>query len=79
MLLGVRQDFQKRGVEGLLYAETFKNGIKKGYHRAECSWILEENVLMQHGIEAMGGKRYKTYRVYEMDLQKLPFIPQPFI
>jgi GNAT superfamily N-acetyltransferase len=79
MLLGVRQDFQKRGVEGLLYAETFKNGIKKGYHRAECSWILEENVLMQHGIEAMGGKRYKTYRVYEMDLQKLPFIPQPFM
>ncbi len=68
MLLGIRHDFQKKGVEGLLYVETFRNGIKKGYHRAECSWILEENVLMQHGIEAMGGKRYKTYRIYEMDL-----------
>jgi hypothetical protein len=68
MLLGVKQTFQKKGVEGLLYVETFRNGIKKGYHQAECSWILEENVLMQHGIEAMGGKRYKTYRIYEMPL-----------
>jgi len=68
MLLGVKHAFQKKGVEGLLYIETFKRGIRKGYHRAECSWILEENVLMQHGIEAMGGKRYKTYRVYEMPL-----------
>ena len=65
MLLGVKHTFQKKGVEGLLYIETFKRGIRKGYHQAECSWILEENVLMQHGIEAMGGKRYKTYRIYE--------------
>lgn len=69
MLLGIKPDFQKKGVEGLLYVETFRNGIKKGYHRAECSWILEENVLMQHGIEAMGGKRNKTYRIYEIPLK----------
>ena len=68
MLLGVKQAFQKRGVEGLLYIETFRRGIRKGYHRSECSWILEENVLMQHGIEAMGGRRYKCYRIYEMPL-----------
>lgn len=68
MLLGVKHAFQKRGVEGLLYVETFRNGIKKRYKQAECSWILENNVLMQHGIEAMGGKRYKTYRIYEMPI-----------
>jgi hypothetical protein len=68
MLLGVKHTFQKKGVEGLLYVETFKNGIKKKYQQAECSWILEENILMQHGIEAMGGKRYKTYRIYEMPI-----------
>jgi hypothetical protein len=66
MLLGIKHAFQKKGIEGLLYVETFKRGTRKGYHRAECSWILEENILMQHGIEAMGGKRYKTYRIYEM-------------
>lgn len=68
MLLGIKHAFQKKGVEGLLYIKTFRNGTKKGYDCAECSWILEENVLMQHGIEAMGGKRYKTYRIYEMAL-----------
>ena len=68
MLLGVKHAFQKKGVEGLLYIETFKRGNRKGYHQAECSWILEENVLMQHGIEAMGGRRYKNYRIYEMPL-----------
>jgi hypothetical protein len=65
MLLGVKQAFQKKGAEGILYLETFKRAVKKGYPRAECSWILENNPLMQHGIEAMGGKRYKTYRIYE--------------
>jgi len=68
MLLGVNQAFRKKGIEGLLYLETCKRGVKKGYPKAECSWILENNPLMQHGIEAMGGKRYKTYRVYEMPI-----------
>lgn len=68
MLLGVKHSFQKKGLEGLLYIETFKRGTKKGYPQGECSWILENNLLMQHGIEAMGGKRYKTYRIYEAQL-----------
>jgi len=29
MLLGVKHAFQKRGVEGLLYYETFKRGTRK--------------------------------------------------
>jgi GNAT superfamily N-acetyltransferase len=68
MLLGVKQAFQKRGVESLLYIETFRRGIDKGYYQSECSWILETNVLMQRGIESMGGRRYKTYRIYETSL-----------
>jgi hypothetical protein len=68
LLLGVKLAFQRKGIEGLLYVESFKKGIEKGYRGAECSWILETNPLMQHGIEAMGGRRYKTYRMYEMTL-----------
>jgi len=70
MLLGVKQTFQKKGVEALLYIETFRRGMEKGYPQGECSWILENNLLMQHGIEAMGGKRYKTYRIYETKLSE---------
>jgi len=68
MLLGVKHAFRKKGIEGFLYLETFKRGIQKGYYCAECSWILESNPLMQHGLEAMGGRRYKTYRIYEAPL-----------
>ena len=68
MLLGVKEAFQRKGAEALLYIETFKRGIQKGYHRAECSWILEENILMQRGLESIGGRRYKTYRIYEAPL-----------
>lgn len=68
MLLGVKEAFRKKGAEGLLYVETFRRAIKKGYYGAECSWILENNPLMQRGIETMGGKRYKTYRIYEMPI-----------
>ena len=65
MLLGVKQAFRKKGVEVLLYIETFRRGPQAGYPQGECSWILETNTPMQHGIEAMGGRRYKTYRIYE--------------
>jgi hypothetical protein len=36
-------------------------------HSGECemSWILEDNVLMTRFMEAMGARRYKTYRTYE--------------
>lgn len=68
MLLGIKQAFQKKGVDGLLYIETFRRGIQKGYPRAECSWVLENNLLMRHSMEALGGKRYKVYRIYELSL-----------
>jgi hypothetical protein len=68
MLLGVKQAFQKRGAEVLLYLEAFRQGVKNGCPQAECSWILENNLLMQRGLEGIGGKRYKTYRIYGMSL-----------
>ena len=65
MAMGVSEEFRKRGIEGLLYLESFKAAVKKGYERAEMSLILEDNVLMQRGCELMGGKFYKKYRIYE--------------
>ncbi len=65
---GVKEEYRKRGIEGLLYLESFKAARRKGYERAEMSWILEDNVLMQKGCEVMGGKLYKKYRIYEKKL-----------
>jgi hypothetical protein len=65
LTMGVKEEYRKKGIEGLLYLESFKAAMKKGYARAEMSWVLEDNVLMQRGCELMGGKLYKKYRIYE--------------
>jgi hypothetical protein len=41
---------------------------KLGIRRVEMSWILEDNAPMRRIIEAVGGERYKTYRIYEKAL-----------
>lgn len=62
--LGVVQELQHAGIGGLFYLETFEKGVKKGYPSAEMSWILEDNDLMLRAAKLMGGKIYKTYRIY---------------
>lgn len=68
LLLGVKAEYRKRGIETLLYLEIFRRGQARGYQWGEMSWILEDNHLMQKGIEALGGKKYKTYRIYQSPL-----------
>jgi GNAT superfamily N-acetyltransferase len=68
MAMGVTEEYRKKGIEGLLYLESFKAAMKKGYERAEMSWILEDNVLVQRGCELMGGRLYKKYRIYEQNI-----------
>lgn len=68
MLLGIRADYRKRGIDALLYIETFKAAKRLGYIGGEISWILEDNTLIIRGIEAMGGREYKRYRVYDKRL-----------
>jgi GNAT superfamily N-acetyltransferase len=70
LTMGVKAEYRKKGIEGLLYLEAFKAAVKKGYQRAEMSWILEDNVLMQRGCELMGGRLYKKYRIYEKKISQ---------
>jgi GNAT superfamily N-acetyltransferase len=67
-MLGVKAEYRKRGIETLLYMELFRRGQARGYHWGEMSMILEDNHLMQKGIEALGGRRYKTYRIFQSPL-----------
>ena len=66
--LGVKEEYRKKGIEGLLYLESFKAARRKGFVRAEMSWILEDNVPVQRGCDLMGGKLYKKYRIYEKEI-----------
>jgi hypothetical protein len=65
LLLGVLPDVRRIGLYPLLMAENHRRGIERGYRRGELSWTLEDNDAVNAGIEAVGGRRSKTYRLYE--------------
>lgn len=66
--LGVIKEYRGRGIDALLYYETAKAAIAKGYRHAEMSWILENNDMMNRAVRLFGAEVYKTYRVYQMPL-----------
>jgi GNAT superfamily N-acetyltransferase len=68
IMLGVMPRFQKRGIDSMLYVATYQRGVERGYTWAELSWILETNDLMRRGVEQLGAKIYKRYRIVEMPL-----------
>ena len=63
--LGVRSDQQSRALGPLLYGEIVDR-VKRHPRitRVEASWILSTNKPMNVPIEAAGGVRYKTWRMY---------------
>ncbi|MCC7354702.1 MAG: N-acetyltransferase, partial [Anaerolineae bacterium] len=64
--LGVVEKHRGTGGDILLYYETAKAALGKGYYQAEMGWVLENNDLMNRVVINMGGQKYKTYRFYEM-------------
>jgi hypothetical protein len=68
ILLGVLPGVRRRGLYPLLVAELVRRGRRRGYREAELSWTLEDNAEINAGIEALGGRRFKTYRLYEKSL-----------
>jgi hypothetical protein len=67
VLLGVREEYRATAAAAALYASLIHEGTRLNYLGAECSWVLEDNVLMKRAIESMGGNVYKTYRIYEWE------------
>jgi GNAT superfamily N-acetyltransferase len=68
VIFGVVPDYQKRGIDSLLFVETFNRCAAAGYDTGELSWILESNEMMCRAAEGMGAVPYKRYRIVEMPL-----------
>lgn len=66
--LGLKPEYQRKGIDALFYLKIFENGLGAGIHRAEAGWILEDNWGMRRGLERMGAYVFKTYRVYGKEL-----------
>jgi GNAT superfamily N-acetyltransferase len=63
--LGVKPEYQHTGIAAAMYAEHFRVAARKPQSGGEMGWILESNEAMNRGMEAMGGRVVKRYRVYE--------------
>lgn len=66
--LGIKEGYRKRGIDAILYLDTLRAAKELGYTGGEISWTLEDNHLVNRAIESMGGRKYKTYRLYEKSL-----------
>lgn len=71
-LMGVRKSHHGTAVGSALaisVIETLRRyHAGRGMVSAELSWILEDNMAMRRIVEGMGGKPYKTYRIFEKAL-----------
>jgi len=72
IILGIRKKFRSvrkyAALSAFLYAKMNAAGKQLGLEGGELSWTLEDNAPVNTGIKLMGGKIYKTYRLYEKGL-----------
>ncbi|MEM1034212.1 MAG: hypothetical protein AAGN82_27990 [Myxococcota bacterium] len=72
VILGIRKKFRNvrryAGLSAYLYVAMNRAGHLLGMRKGELSWTLEDNAKINVGIRMMGGRVYKTYRVYEKPL-----------
>ena len=68
--MGVVRQYQSMGAGAIFLDEIYRRGPGSGFPNGEMSWVLENNVMMNRAAELIGGRRSKTYRIYEMQLLK---------
>ena len=68
ILLGIKGPYRGQGIDTLLFVETHETARKLKFRTGQIGWTLEDNRLVNRAIEAMGGYKIQTYRVYERDL-----------
>jgi GNAT superfamily N-acetyltransferase len=61
--LGVVEKYRRAGIAETLVLQVMEEGASRGF-KGELSMTLEDNVLVNRFIEAVGASKYKTYRIY---------------
>ena len=68
LTLGIIPEYQKRGLDAVFYWEIVNRASDIGIFLGEASWVLEDNDMMNRGLELMNAHRYKTYRIWEISV-----------
>ncbi len=69
IVMGVLPEYQKIGIDAVMYYEIEERSREKYPQGGEASWIAEDNEAMNRALtKTMNAKRYKTYRIYEKSI-----------
>ncbi|NWG27938.1 MAG: hypothetical protein HXY48_05310 [Ignavibacteriaceae bacterium] len=68
LTLGIIPEYQKRGLDTVFYWEIVNRASSLGVYLGEASWVLEDNDMMNRGLELMNAERYKHYRIWEVEV-----------
>jgi GNAT superfamily N-acetyltransferase len=66
--LGVLPKFRRHGIAEMLVLRVIEEAMLKRGFIGEASLILENNLMMNRFLEAIGAEKYKTYRIYRKPL-----------
>lgn len=68
VVMGIKDGYRRRGIDSILFVDTYRAAVGLGWKGAEIGWTLEDNTLVNRAIETMGGTVEKTYRVFGKEL-----------
>lgn len=63
--LGVIEKYRRTGIAEMLVLRIVEEGMIKRGFTGELSLTLEDNFMINRFLEAIGAKRYKTYRIFK--------------
>ena len=66
--LGVIEKYRRSGIAEMLVLRIIEDAMIKRGFTGELSLTLEDNVMINRFVEAIGAERYKTYRIFKRTL-----------
>ncbi len=69
-LMGILEEYRRRGIDALLYLEVVRAIYEKGYAWMDGSVTSEFNPMVNLIAHRLGAERYKHYRIYQMRLER---------
>jgi hypothetical protein len=68
-LMGVLEEHRSKGIDLMFYKIIVDNSLRHDYYRAELSWILENNHMMNRVLQHINAKKSKVYAIFEKSLK----------
>ena len=65
---GIRADFRGKGIDAMIGCATMAAAIEAGFEFVDSHHELEYNHKVRSEMERLGGRVYKSYRIFRKDL-----------